>query len=59
MMALYEYQCVNKHTLEISHPMSEAPRVICAECYTEMQKTLSAPKVWFKGSGFYSTDKND
>jgi len=59
MMALYEYVCDEKHTLEISHPMAESPRVICAECYKEMRKGMTAPKVWFKGGGFYSTDKND
>ena len=58
MMALYEYKCDWGHTVEISHPMSESPVVYCPECVKVMKKQLGTPWTQFKGSGFYSTDKN-
>lgn len=57
MMALYEYKCIEGHTLELSHPMDEEPEVFCGECGARMKKLFGTPWTQFKGSGFYSTDK--
>lgn len=57
MMALYEYKCIEGHTLELSHPMKEEPEVFCGECGARMKKMLGTPWMQFKGNGFYSTDK--
>lgn len=58
MMALYVYKCEQEHEVEISHPMDEEPTVYCAECINPMKKQFGTPWTQFRGSGFYSTDKN-
>jgi len=55
-MPLYDYVCENGHTKEISHGMSEAPRMYC-HCGKPLRKGVSAPVINFKGEGFYSNDR--
>ena len=57
MMALYEYKCIEGHTMELSHPMDEEPEVYCGKCSGKMKKLFGTPWMNFKGTGFYSTDK--
>jgi len=38
---------------------TDAPAPICGDCCTSMERVWSSPAVHFKGSGFYSTDKQN
>lgn len=52
-MALYDYKCPKCLTIiPISHPISDSPTILCAECQTPRVKVFSAPGVSFKGSGW-------
>jgi len=53
---VYNYACEKAHVKEISHPMSESPRMYC-HCGKPLYKVMTAPTIKFNGSGFYSTDK--
>lgn len=59
MMALYEYVCVCGEKSDISHPMDDAPQIICPNCKKTMRKGFGTPWLNFNGPGFYSTDKNE
>ena len=55
-MPNYEYKCKTcEHRFEIWQPVGEAAPP-CTECGAEVKKVLHAPKLHFKGSGFYVTD---
>ena len=54
-MPLYEYVCEKGHTNEITHAMTEAPRMYC-HCGKPLAKSVSFGAVGFKGPGFYSTE---
>jgi putative FmdB family regulatory protein len=52
----YEYQCTEcQHLFEIWQPVGEAAPN-CPECGSAVKKIFHAPRVIFKGSGFYVTD---
>lgn len=52
-MALYDYKCVGcDTTVAISHPISDTPEIICADCQGIRIKVFSAPAVSFKGGGW-------
>jgi putative FmdB family regulatory protein len=59
-MPLYEYRCADGHIRkEIRSIHAEEPTDIkCAECGEPMRQVVGGVAVSFKGSGFYSTDKN-
>ena len=53
-MPLYEYQCQQCHRrVEKIQKFSDAPLAICAQCGGALERTLTAPAVQFKGSGWY------
>ncbi|HTZ83404.1 MAG TPA: zinc ribbon domain-containing protein [Candidatus Acidoferrales bacterium] len=56
-MPLYEYQCKKcGHLFEKIQKFSDKPLKKCPECGGAVEKTISAPAVQFKGSGWYVTD---
>jgi putative FmdB family regulatory protein len=56
-MPLYEYQCKKcGHRFERIQKFSDKPIRKCPECGGLVEKTISAPAVQFKGSGWYVTD---
>jgi putative FmdB family regulatory protein len=56
-MPLYEYQCSKcGHRFEKIQKFSDKPIKKCPECGSAVEKTISAPAVQFKGSGWYVTD---
>jgi len=58
-MPSYDFKCLSCHgTLSVMTKISDAPKPKCPNCAGEMRKQFSAPNVQFKGSGFYSTEKN-
>jgi putative FmdB family regulatory protein len=59
-LPLYEYVCEAGHIRkEIRSIHAEEPTDIkCAECGEPMRQVVGGVAVSFKGSGFYSTDKN-
>jgi putative FmdB family regulatory protein len=56
-MPLYEYRCKKcGHLFERIQKFSDKPVRKCPECGGPVEKTISAPAVQFKGSGWYVTD---
>ncbi len=56
-MPIYEYRCPNGHLFELFQRMSDPPAEVCEECGAfPVTKVLHPVPVFFKGSGFYSTD---
>jgi putative FmdB family regulatory protein len=56
-MPIYEYRCPNGHVFELFQRMDEAPPAGCEICGEgPVTKVLHPVPVFFKGSGFYSTD---
>jgi len=56
-MPLYEYQCKKCHhrferIVKFSDPLMKK----CPDCGGAVERTISAPAVQFKGSGWYVTD---
>ncbi len=53
-MPLYEYQCQQCHRrVEKIQKFSDAPLSVCPHCGGTLERTLTAPAVQFKGSGWY------
>ena len=53
-MPLYEYQCQQCHRrVEKIQKFSDAPLSVCPHCGGALERTLTAPAVQFKGSGWY------
>jgi putative FmdB family regulatory protein len=44
-MALYEYRCPDGHTVEVFHPMGEAPDVRCPICGASTERVISPPMI--------------
>jgi putative FmdB family regulatory protein len=56
-MPLYEYRCKKcGHTFEKIQKFSDKMVKKCPECGGQVEQTISAPAVQFKGSGWYVTD---
>ena len=57
-MPLYDYQCTKcGFTFEVSHKISESPRIKCPKCKSIAKKILSVNNnIIFKGDGFYVND---
>jgi putative FmdB family regulatory protein len=56
-MPIYEYRCPNGHTFELLQRMSDPQPTECEVCgAAPVEKVLHPVPVFFKGSGFYSTD---
>ena len=53
-MPLYEYECEQCHKrVEKIQKFSDGPLTICPHCGGSLERTLTAPAVQFKGSGWY------
>ncbi len=53
-MPLYEYQCQQcNRRIEKIQKYSDAPLTTCPHCSGTLERTLTAPAVQFKGSGWY------
>jgi putative FmdB family regulatory protein len=56
-MPLREYECQACHRrIEKIKSFSAPPETVCPHCGGELQQTLSAPAIQFKGSGWYVSD---
>ncbi len=56
-MPLYEYECQNCHRhVEKIQSYSAPPLEVCPHCGGKLERTISAPAVQFKGSGWYVSD---
>jgi putative FmdB family regulatory protein len=54
---VYEYRCPNGHTFDVFHKMDDPAPEVCEVCGKgPLVKVLHPVPVFFKGSGFYSTD---
>jgi putative FmdB family regulatory protein len=54
---IYEYRCPDGHVFETFHRMDAEPPSGCEVCGKgPLTKVLHPVPVFFKGSGFYSTD---
>jgi len=55
---LYEYECKKcGEVFEVSHGMSEEPKVRCPKCKAAARRLISGGMgVMFKGAGFHTTD---
>ncbi len=53
-MPLIEYECQQCHRrLEKIQKFSDAPLTVCPQCGGELQQTITAPAIQFKGAGWY------
>jgi putative FmdB family regulatory protein len=56
-MPLYEYECKKcHHRFERIVKYSDQPMRKCPDCGGSVERTITAPAVQFKGSGWYVTD---
>ena len=56
-MPIYEYRCPNGHLFELFQRMGDDSPDVCEVCGEgPVTKVLHPVPVFFKGSGFYSTD---
>lgn len=56
-MPIYEYECSHCHFhFERMQRFDEDPVSICPQCQGKVQRIIHSAPVFFKGSGFYSTD---
>ena len=56
-MPIYEYRCPNGHLFELFQRMDDPPPTECEVCGEgPLEKVLHPVPVFFRGSGFYSTD---
>jgi len=57
-MPLYEYVCKCGEQKSTMHSITEDPKITCPKCKGSMTRSFGNLSVNFKGSGFYSTEKN-
>ncbi len=56
-MPIYEYRCPKGHEFELIQRMGDPPPDACEVCGASPVERLFSPvPIFFKGSGFYSTD---
>lgn len=56
-MSLYVYRCrVCVSDIEVEHPMSADPLVLCDECGSARHRVPQSAGVVLKGDGFYKTE---
>lgn len=57
-MPTYDYECTScKHRFEAVQSMSDDPLEECPECGKKIRRLIGGGMgIFFKGSGFYSTD---
>ena len=60
-MPAYDYQCAlcdERKTVYRHYYLGDVIEPKCDRCGTDMMRVYEAPAVVYKGSGFYSTDKD-
>jgi putative FmdB family regulatory protein len=57
-MPNYVYECVCGQVFDVTHSIHDDPDVECDNCGSTMERKPQAPAAQFRGSGFYSVDKN-
>lgn len=57
-MPTYVYECACGQVFDVTHSIHVDPEVECDNCGSTMERKPQGAFVSFKGSGFYSTDKN-
>jgi putative FmdB family regulatory protein len=56
-MPTYDYRCPNGHEFEVVHRMDDPAPEACEICGAgPLERVFHPVPVFFKGSGFYSTD---
>jgi putative FmdB family regulatory protein len=56
-MPVYDYRCPKGHEVEVLHRMDDPPPKTCEICgAAPLERVFHPVPVFFKGSGFYSTD---
>lgn len=59
LMPTYDYRCLRGHLYKELRSINDIDsKSTCPKCEDEGQRLITAPAVTFKGTGFYSTDKN-
>jgi putative FmdB family regulatory protein len=58
-MPTYTYECLCGQTNDVQHSIHEDPKIECNHCGGGMSRKPAVAAVAFRGSGFYSTDKNN
>ena len=59
-MPIHDYICANcGYEIEVMHPVHGHGPTTCPQCGGPMKKTLAAPAVHFKGSGWARKDRSD
>jgi putative FmdB family regulatory protein len=58
-MPIYQYICTNCDTeFELKQGFNDESIVKCPQCNKDARRVFSPAPIIFKGSGFYTTDKN-
>ncbi len=58
-MPTYEYACTScSHHIELVQAFTDDPLELCSACGGRLRRVFHPAGILFKGSGFYSTDKN-
>lgn len=57
-MPTYVYECPCGQIYDVTHSIHADPDVDCDNCGGVMERKPQAASAQFKGSGFYSTDKD-
>ena len=56
-MPLYAYRCTQcGHKFEKIQSFSDEPELVCAKCGGVLERPLTAPRLQFKGAGWYVND---
>ena len=56
-MPIYEYQCLDCCSrFEIKRSFNENSSVLCPKCQGETRRIFSPVPIFYKGTGFYTTD---
>jgi putative FmdB family regulatory protein len=56
-MPVYEYECSTCHfRFDRKQRFDDEPVAICPQCQNKSRRVLHSVPIFFKGSGFYSTD---
>ena len=56
-MPVYEYECSTCHVrFDRKQRFDDEPIAICPQCQNKARRILHSVPIFFRGSGFYSTD---
>jgi putative FmdB family regulatory protein len=56
-LPLYAYRCTQcGHRFEKIQHFNSEPELVCPKCQGVLERPLTAPRLHFKGSGFYVND---